>query len=52
LVYVDLETDKGRTEAFPAQMKDAMNVGELDSGESFPLSGSGGGRAAPAAGAA
>jgi zinc transporter 9 len=58
LYYVDLETDKGRTEKFSGnleciidaekvQMKETMDIGELDSGESFP-----GGRASPAAGAA
>jgi solute carrier family 30 (zinc transporter), member 9 len=65
LYYVDLETDKGRTEksgsgtleciinAEEMQMKEAMAVGELNSGESFPLNTSGGGKgAAPAAGAA
>lgn len=60
LYYVDLETDKGRTDkisgnleciinAEEVQRKDVMGVDELDSGESFP---GGSGRAAPAAGAA
>jgi len=58
LYYVDLETDKGRTEkisgsaeciidAEKMQMKESMDMGELNSGESFS-----GGSPSPAAGAA